>query len=72
MACATWACWNPPFIDGNKRTAISAAAMFLLLNGRRLIASNTQIEDFTMRVMETKPGIAECAAWLSHNSERTD
>ena len=60
------------FLDGNNRTATGAAALFLLLNGRRLTASNTRLEDFTMRVVETKPGIAEMAAWLRHHSERTD
>jgi death-on-curing protein len=61
---------NHPFIDGNKRTAISAAALFLQLNGRRLIAGNTQLESFTMLVVESKPGIAESAAWFGQHSER--
>lgn len=61
---------NHPFIDGNKRTAVSAAALFLQMNGSRLTASTAQLVDFAMRVVEEKPGIAEMAAWFSHHSER--
>jgi death on curing protein len=30
---------NPPFVDGNKRTALVAARMFLLLNGYQITAT---------------------------------
>jgi len=53
-----------------RETPISAAALFLQLNGRRLTAGNTQLESFTMLVVETQPGIAESAAWFSQHSER--
>jgi death-on-curing protein len=61
---------NHPFIDGNKRAGIGAAAVFLQLNGRRLTAGSAQLEAFTLRVTETKLQIAEMAAWFSHHSER--
>ena len=43
-------CANHPFVDGNKRVAVAAAEVFLLMNGSELNASDTGIEDLTMRV----------------------
>jgi len=40
---------NHAFLDGNKRTAIAAAALFLRLNGFRLTANNQQLEVFTLQ-----------------------
>ncbi|MBN2148007.1 MAG: type II toxin-antitoxin system death-on-curing family toxin, partial [Anaerolineales bacterium] len=40
---------NHAFVDGNKRTAITAAGLFLLLNGYRLTANNQELEDFTLQ-----------------------
>jgi death-on-curing protein len=37
---------NHPFVDGNKRTAITAAAMFLQLNGYVLQTTNEELEPF--------------------------
>src|SRR5512143_3323535 len=39
---------NHAFVDGNKRTAITSAGMFLGLNGYRLTADNQELEAFTM------------------------
>jgi death-on-curing protein len=39
---------NHAFVDGNKRTAIVAAAAFLLLNGFRLTADNGTVYTFVM------------------------
>lgn len=55
---------NHPFIDGNKRTGIAAAALFLRQNGRRLTATDPELEAFTLHVAESGPDIAEIAAWL--------
>ena len=45
-------CKNNPFVDGNKRTALSAAEVFILLNGHRLTATNKQLEELTLDVAE--------------------
>src|SRR3989344_5481515 len=34
-----------PFTDGNKRTGITVAGIFLMRNGVRLYASNKELED---------------------------
>lgn len=45
-------CRNHAFVDGNERTALAAAEVFLLLNGWRLDATNRQLERLTLRVAE--------------------
>ena len=39
---------NHPFVDGNKRTALAAAEVFLLVNHLRLDATNSELEKLTM------------------------
>ncbi|MDZ7860939.1 MAG: type II toxin-antitoxin system death-on-curing family toxin [Candidatus Krumholzibacteriota bacterium] len=43
-------CANHPFVDGNKRVAVTAAELFLLINGRELPASDEEVEDLTLGV----------------------
>jgi len=52
------------FVDGNKRTALTATARFLAQNGYELTATNAQAEAFTLKVVLEKPGIETIAAWL--------
>ena len=59
---------NPPFVDGNKRTGIAAAALSLLQNGCQLAATNAEVEAFVLRVVEAEPDVAELAAWLRTHS----
>jgi len=59
---------NDPFIDGNKRTGIAAAALFLRQNGRCLTATNSELETFTLYVTESRPDVSEIAAWLETHS----
>jgi death-on-curing protein len=55
---------NHPFVDGNKRTAITAAALFLLQNGRRLQTTNEELERVTLWVVNERPPLEEIAAWF--------
>ncbi len=55
---------NYPFVDGNKRTGVTASALFLLHNSYRLTATNSELEVFTRRVADFRPGISEIADWL--------
>ena len=43
-------CSNHPFVDGNKRVAVAAAELFLLINGQELTASDDEVENLTMGV----------------------
>jgi death on curing protein len=45
-------CKNHPFVDANKRVALAAAETFLLLNGRYLHATNSELVRLTLRVAE--------------------
>ncbi len=60
-----------PFIDGNKRTGIMSALVFLNLNGYDTTQlSDDELEDFAVRVAVEHLDIPVIAAWLkahSHN-----
>ncbi len=43
-------CANHPFVDGNKRVAVAASEVFLLINGHELSASDDDIEELTLGV----------------------
>jgi death-on-curing protein len=59
---------NHPFVDGNKRTAIAAAGIFLSRNGRRLTASNEELECFTLEVAQSRHSLEAIAVWLAAHS----
>jgi len=47
-------CANHPFIDGNKRVAVVASEIFLLINGLELSASDDEIEELTLDVARNR------------------
>jgi len=55
---------NHPFLDGNKRTGISAAALFLQANGWRVTAGNAGLVEFTLQVAFSHPELPVLAKWL--------
>ena len=55
---------NHPFLDGNKRTGITSAAMFLRINGFRLSCSQSEMENFTLQVATSHPSILELSTWF--------
>jgi death-on-curing protein len=60
---------NHPFVDGNKRTAMVAAAMLLDRNDYTLSPTSQEFEDFAVHVAESKPELEEIEEWLrSHSS----
>lgn len=56
-----------PFIDGNKRTAVTVCGIFLMRNNKKLSAAPKVLEDFTVKVATEHLGIQEIAQWLEHN-----
>ncbi|MFL7871219.1 MAG: type II toxin-antitoxin system death-on-curing family toxin [Anaerolineales bacterium] len=60
---------NHPFIDGNKRTGITSAAMFLLLNGYSLTASNDELESYTFSVASGNEAVELITEWLKQRSQ---
>lgn len=63
---------NHPFVDGNKRTGLSAAAMMLELNGYGFSASQQEFEDFAVRVATEHLEIDTIAGWLLEHSTNPD
>ena len=55
---------NHPFVDGNKRTAITTASIFLLRKGHTLTASNDELERFTLKVASENVEVEEIAQWF--------
>jgi death-on-curing protein len=60
---------NHGYVDGNKRVAFAAAATFLLLNGLRLTASETEAYDAVIATVEDRLTESELADWLRATSE---
>ena len=62
-----------PFVDGNKRTGLTAAAIFLELNGHPLTATSEAALAFTQQAAAGGTEVAEMAEWLQgHNRPAVD
>ncbi|HUS25935.1 MAG TPA: type II toxin-antitoxin system death-on-curing family toxin [Nevskiaceae bacterium] len=57
-----------PFVDGNKRTAVTACGVFLMRNGWQLTCTPKALEDFAVRVATDHLDIPAIAAWLKTHS----
>jgi len=63
---------NHPFVDGNERTGITAAGLFLRINGWKLNAPLEELETCTLRVATVGMKVAELALWLRDNTLSLD
>ena len=59
---------NHPFVDGNKRTAITSAGVLLQMNGFIIETSQKDIERFTLGMAHGKIPVKDAAEWFKHNS----
>lgn len=59
-----------PFIDGNKRTAVTCAGIFLMRNDRQLTATTKELEEFAIDIATRKLEIAEIVSWLKSHSRK--
>lgn len=57
------------FVDGNKRTGVVLAGVFLMRNSVRLNVSPKELEDFAVDVAVKHLEIAQIAAWLEAHSD---
>ena len=55
---------NHPFVDGNKRTALTTLEYFLHLNGIDLKASQREKVEFTLWAENEKPKLELIAGWI--------
>lgn len=67
-ALAASICRNHPFVDGNKRVALLAAALLLDLNGTVLDAKESEAEDVVRRLAEGSLPEAAFAEWIARNA----
>ncbi len=60
-----------PFIDGNKRTGITAASVFLENNGFKIIAHEGEFEKLALRIVLEKLTVTKIAGWFKAHSKRS-
>ena len=60
-------CRNHPFIDGNKRIALAAVALFLEKNGLQLVATETNAVINFLKLAAGEMTEVELADWISAN-----
>lgn len=59
-----------PFVDGNKRTGITAALVFLEDNGWDSAAQRGDVERFALSIVRKKLPRASIAAWLKKHTRK--
>jgi death-on-curing protein len=63
---------NHPFVDGNKRTAITASALFLRLNGYLLQVENREMVLFALACAQSQLSLVEIAEWFRKYSKKNE
>lgn len=58
------------FVDGNKRTALSVASIFLRANGYEIELPVEESEQFMIDAVVKKLSVEEIAQWLEQNSKK--
>ncbi len=51
-------------MDGNKRTAIAATALFLRFNGYSLNVTNEEMVRFTLACAQSRVALEEISTWM--------
>lgn len=59
-----------PFIDGNKRTGIIAAGVFLEDNGYEFVAKRGDIVRYALSIVNQKKSIEAIATWLKKHCKK--
>lgn len=60
---------NHPFVDGNKRTGVTAASVFFENNGYEINVKEGEIEAFAVSVVKNRLSIEDIAKWFEKNSK---
>lgn len=59
---------NHPFVDGNKRTALISAGLFLWKNGHKLTNAHKEEVEFSIRVDNGNLTVEQISQWLKEHS----
>lgn len=62
--------FSHPFVDGNKRTAMGAADIFLQLNGYCISVERGGLEDFAVSVVEKHLSLEQITVWLKKHTKK--
>jgi len=64
-------CQNHCFVDGNKRVAFACTAIFLRMNGYRLLVKPDEGESFVVeQVIKKRVAVEAIAAWLEDRMKK--
>lgn len=63
---------NHPFVDGNKRMAIAAGCLFLMLNGREITATEQELEHTAWALAVREIELAGLAEWFRSHSKAVE
>ena len=63
--------FNHAFMDGNKRTSMTATARFLYINNYELIAEKDEFVAFPLRVENKHLNLEEIAEWIKKHVRKT-
>lgn len=58
-----------PFFDGNKRTGIMLAIIFLENNGYRTVIDDKELEDFAVQIAVERLDVPAITLWLKERSK---
>ena len=58
---------NHPFLDGNKRTSLFSAVLFLEYNGRKVEFKRKEAVKFTRRAHNDKWSVEQISQWLKEH-----
>lgn len=59
-----------PFVDGNKRTAITVCGVFLARNNYILACKPKELEDFAVQIATDHLTVKQIANWLKEHSKK--
>ncbi len=60
-----------PFVDGNKRTAMAVADVFLQLNGYSVAVPKGGVEQFALSMIKKRLDLDAIALWLKRSSKKS-
>lgn len=58
-----------PFVDGDERTAMTSASVFIENNEYKIIAKEGEIEKFALKIISKKLELVTIADWLKKHSQ---
>ena len=61
---------NHPFVDGNKRTALISAGIFLKMNGWKLVNSHEEEVVFAVNVDNKHLPVEQISQWLKDHARK--